>query len=75
MAETVAYSDSSLDAVSAIFDLLRLREESTALPAPNWSRPLPRPVVIPDVMCLGKLADVWALIEKHLPTEYRTKFS
>lgn len=45
------------------------------MPAPNWSRPLPRPVVIPDVMKLDTLGDVRALVEKHLPPEYRTKFS
>jgi hypothetical protein len=31
-----------------------LREESS-LPAPNWSRPLPRPIIIPDVMELTTL--------------------
>ena len=42
--------------------------------APNWSRPLPRPIVIPDVMELSTLADVRILVEKHLPKEYRSKF-
>jgi hypothetical protein len=28
------------------------------LPVPNWSRSLPRPIIIPDVMELAKLADV-----------------
>jgi hypothetical protein len=46
------------------------------LPAPNWSRPLPRPIVIPDVMELATLADVRILVEKHLtPAEYRSKFT
>ena len=45
------------------------------MPAPNWSRPLPRPIVIPDVMELTTLADVRALVEKHLPAEYRSKFT
>jgi hypothetical protein len=45
------------------------------LPTPNWSQPLPRPVIIPDVMTLATLADVRALVEKHLPAEYRAKFA
>ncbi len=45
------------------------------MPAPNWSQPLPRPTIIPDVMTLATLADVRALIGKHLPTEYRSKFA
>jgi hypothetical protein len=54
---------------------LRLREEPIPLPAPNWSRPLPRPIIIPNVMKLDTLGDVRALVEKHLPAEYRTKFT
>ena len=42
---------------------------------PNWSRPLPRPIIIPDVMELSTLADVRILVEKHLPKEYRSKFT
>ena len=45
------------------------------MPAPNWSRPLPRPIAIPDVMEMATLADVRILVEKHLPKEYRSKFS
>lgn len=45
------------------------------MPTPNWSRPLPRPIIIPDVMELSALADVRMLVEKHLPTEYRSKFT
>jgi hypothetical protein len=45
------------------------------LSVPNWSRPLPRPIIIPDVMELTTLSDVRALVEKHLPTEYRAKFA
>jgi hypothetical protein len=41
------------------------------LSSPNWAQPLPRPVIIPEVMELGTLADLRALIEKHLPAEYR----
>jgi hypothetical protein len=36
---------------------------------------LPRPLTIPDVMTLATLADVRALVEKHLPAEYRHKFT
>ena len=39
----------------------------------NWSRSLPRPLVIPSIMKLATLGDVRALIEKHLPANYRAK--
>jgi hypothetical protein len=32
---------------------------------------LPQPLVIPDVMTLATLADVRALIEKHVPQDRR----
>jgi hypothetical protein len=38
----------------------------------DWSRRLPRPLVIPKVMTLATLADVRTLIE-HLPPEYRER--
>jgi hypothetical protein len=41
--------------------------------APNWSRPLPRPLVIPKVMTLKTVGDVRTLIAKHLPAHFRDK--
>ena len=42
------------------------------MPRPNWSRPLPRPLVIPRVMTLKTLADVRALM-RHLPRATRER--
>lgn len=39
---------------------------------PDWSRPLPRPLVILEVMTLETLADVRKLLG-HLPKEVRAK--
>ena len=45
------------------------------MPAPNWSQPLPWPIVIPQVMKLATLGDVRRRVDKHLPAEYRSKFA
>jgi hypothetical protein len=42
-------------------------------PRPNCSRPLPRTLIIPNVMTIRTLADVRDLIECHLPVETREK--
>jgi hypothetical protein len=43
------------------------------LPRPDWSRPLPRPLIIPTVLNLVTLDDVRTLIEPHLPMQARNK--
>ena len=42
------------------------------MPASNWSRALPRPLVIPTVMTLKTLADVRTLL-RHLPEDRRER--
>jgi len=39
---------------------------------PDWSRPLPRPLVIPGVMTLKTLADIRSLLG-HLPKDVRAR--
>jgi len=40
---------------------------------PNWSRPVPRTLVIPNIMTLATLAKLRALIVKHLPKDRRER--
>ena len=53
--------------------LPRTPETENPLTRPNWSRPLPRSLVIPEVMTLVTLTDVRELIEGHLPAHFRDK--
>jgi hypothetical protein len=39
----------------------------------SWLRPLPRPLLIPDVTTVRTLADVRVLIERHLPKAYQER--
>jgi hypothetical protein len=40
----------------------------------DWSRPLPQPIVIPEVMALQTLADVQKLL-RHLPDDRRERLT
>jgi hypothetical protein len=42
------------------------------LSRPNWSRALPRPIIIPKVMTLKTLADVRELM-RHIPADRRER--
>jgi hypothetical protein len=42
------------------------------VPNPNWTRALPQPLLIPDVMILATLADVRELM-RHLPADRRAR--
>src|SRR5260370_30674889 len=46
--------------------------ERFPMPRPNWSRPLPRPLVIPRVVTLKTLADARELM-RHLPNGHRQR--
>jgi hypothetical protein len=39
----------------------------------NWSKPLPAPLIIPDVMTLTTLADVRVFVTQRLPKPYRDR--
>ena len=44
------------------------------MPYHKWRRPLPRPIILPDVpLKLSTLADVRALVHKRLPAQHRSK--
>jgi len=45
------------------------------VPSPNWSRRLPKLVVIPEVTALATLADVRTLIDQRVPANYRAKLT
>jgi hypothetical protein len=43
-------------------------------PASNWRRPLPRPIVLPQIpLTLSTVADVRDLVHKRLPPAYKRK--
>jgi hypothetical protein len=43
-------------------------------PVSNWRRPLPRPIVLPEIpLTLSTIADVRDSVNKRLPPSYREK--
>ena len=44
-----------------------------SLPRPNWSRPLPKLLIVSGVMTAATLNDVRVMIERHLPAASRAK--
>ena len=53
----------------------RRKTFSDRIGSPVWSRPLPRTLIIPNVMTIRTLADVRDLIDRHLPAETREKIT
>jgi hypothetical protein len=53
--------------------LIAKTARGTDMARADWSRALPRPIVIPKVMKLATLGDVRTLIEKHLPPDFRDR--
>jgi hypothetical protein len=43
------------------------------MPRQNWSRPLPRKMLVAGVIKLSTLADVRELLDRHLPPEFKGK--
>jgi hypothetical protein len=51
-----------------------LCEERSLPDRTDWRRPLPRPIVLPDVpLKLSTLADVRVLVHRRLPVQHRAK--
>ena len=46
---------------------------AASLPRPNWSRPLPKLLIVSGVMTAATLNDVRVMIERHLPAASRAK--
>ena len=44
---------------------------AASLPRPNWSRPLPKLLIVSGVMTAATLNDVRVMIERHLPAASR----
>ena len=59
-----------LGAKQIAYNLLYSRRNYPLPRRTNWSRPLPQPLLIPDVMLLATLADVRELM-RHLPEDRR----
>jgi hypothetical protein len=57
---------------SFLFRLLKALGMPKNRPRLDWSRPLPRTLIIPNVMTLTTLADVQALL-RHLPEHHRRR--